>query len=286
MKRILITGKNSYIGTKVEEWLSREPEKYQIETLDMQLPEWRKREFSQYDVVFHVAGIAHRKNVPDDLYDEVNHKLAVEVANKAVTDGVKHFVFMSSGAVFSQSDRNHKSIIVDENSPLEPNTMYGISKMRAEQGLQQLSNRIMLAIIRPPMVYGPGAKGNYNPLAKLAKKIPFFPRIDNARSMIYIDNLCEFIRLVIDSDAQGVFLPQNAEYVNTSNLVAEIARVNHHKVWMNRGLNWAVLILGKRKNVVNKVFGSYCYAKTDYFDNKYQLVGFRDSIEATEGVEK
>lgn len=282
MKRVLITGRGSYIGTKVEEWLKKNPRMYEVDTLDMRSDAWKDHDFHAYDVVYHVAGIAHREDAPDELYEQVNHILAVNVAKKASDEGVNQFIFMSSGAVYSQSDKRHRTIVVDENTPLTPSTAYGISKMKAELDLTHIDTEMKIAIVRPPMVYGPGAKGNYNRLSKLAKKVFLFPKIENKRSMIYIDNLCEFIKLLIDYQSEGIFLPQNREYVNTSELVKLIAEYNERKVKLISALNWVVVIGSHMINIVNKVFGDYYYKKVDYFDNRYQIIDFQKSINMIE----
>lgn len=282
MKQVLITGKGSYIGTKVEKWLGKYPGNYEVDVLDMTGNDWEDFDFHGFDVVYHVAGIAHQKDAPDDLYEQVNHMLAVRVARKASDAGVKHFIFMSSGAVYSQSDKSHKAIVVDHNSVLAPSTAYGRSKLEAERDIAAMNMDMDVAVIRPPMVYGPGAKGNYNRLSSIAGKMPVFPKIGNKRSMIYIDNLCEFIRLLIDSGDSGLFLPQNKEYVNTSELVKTIAQCNGKQIHLTKAFNWVVLLGSHLVNTVNRVFGDFYYKKTDYFNNAYQIIGFEESVHKTE----
>lgn len=281
MKRVLITGKGSYIGTKVEAWLKKSG--HEVYVLDMLGDEWKEYDFRGYDAVVHVAGIAHNKNASKELYEHVNHLLAVEVAKKAEKSGVSQFVFMSSGAVYSQSDKKHKVIFVNSETPLNPTTAYGISKMKAEKDIVSLDTNMNIVIIRPPMVYGPGAKGNYNALSKMVKKTFFFPRIYNQRSMIYIDNLCEFIRLVIEDGGGGVYLPQNKDYVIVSELVKKIAEYNNIKIHFTSMLNWLVYILGYILNSINKVFGTFCYDNSLIcFNGDYQIVDFDESIRITE----
>jgi len=285
MKKVLITGAGSYIGTSIEKWLCRKPEDYEVTVLDMVKESWRQFDFTGYDTVCHVAGIAHRKDASAGLYEKVNHILAVETAKKARGAGVKQFIFMSSGAVYGQSDRHHREIVVDEDSKLMPSTPYGTSKMKAEKGLMELASLggMKLAILRPPMVYGPGAKGNFNALSKLARKTPVFPKIKNQRSMIYIDNLCEFIKLVIDSETEGVFLPQNKEYVNSSDMVEIIAKAYGRRVVLTPVFNWMVFLLSRKLDMVNKVFGTYIYKpQKAYFNNKYCICDFPESIDRTE----
>ncbi len=288
MKKILITGANSYIGTSVENWLSKWPDRYVIDTVDMVGTDWEGRNFCGYDVIFHVAGIAHRNDAPDTLYEEVNHQLAVKVAEKAATEGVGQFILMSSGNVFSQSDRKHRSIVVNEESELHPLTAYGISKMRAEQDISKViektNSKMKLVYLRPPFVYGPGAKGNYNPLAKFAKMTPICPDIKNQRSMIYIDNLCEFIRLVVDNESSGLFLPQNKEIVSTTYMIKLIAQCHGKKIWYTGLFNWAVYIASLFIDKINKVFGTSYYESKEYFDGRYQIVDFESSIKKSEGI--
>lgn len=284
MKRILITGQNSYIGQSVEKWLIN-LEEYEVDTIDLKDERWKSYNFEEYNVVFHVAGIAHKKNVSSELYENVNHKLAVEVAKKAIDSGVEQFIFMSSGAIYTQSDRKHMCISVDSNSDANPVTEYGKSKLKAEKDILELKNNTMkIAILRPPTVYGKGAKGNYNAMAEYAKKIPLFPYVNNRRSMIYIENLCAFVQLIIDNDACGIFLPQNAEYVNTSMMVKSIANISGKKMHLIKGFGCLVKIAGFMWNPINKVFGSFYYdeASNKYFDGKYQVFNFMESIQKTE----
>lgn len=281
MKRILITGKNSYIGTSVENWLMKEPDKYIVDTIDLKDGSWKTKDFSSYDVVFHVAGIAHVSTDPkmEDLYYKVNRDLTIETAEKAKADGVKQFIFMSSIIVYGDI----QGMITKDTSP-NPSNFYGKSKLQAEEGIQVLSDdSFKVVILRPPMIYGKGSKGNYPLLSKYAKIIPIFPNIDNRRSMLHIDNLCEFVKLMIDYEETGMFFPQNSETVRTSDMVKEIARVHGKKMWLTTLFNPA-LRLFKDVNIVNKVFGNLVYEKTmsDYPLANYQVRSFKETIELTE----
>lgn len=288
MKRILITGKDSYIGRSTKMWLERMPGKYQVDEIDVKNGTWKETDFKPYDCVFHVAGIVHQKQAPDELYMAINYKLAVDVLKKAIQDGVGQFIFMSSGAVYAQSDKRHGRIVLDENSSMQPCTVYGKSKMLAENEMYKIAedSEIRLAILRPPTVYGYNAKGNYKALSALAQKTIFFPEVKNIRSMIYIENLCEFVRLVIDNDAAGSFLPQNREYVNISNMVKTIGEAHGKEVKLIPVCDGIIDFLGSHINVINKVFGTNYYEKhgRDYFDGKYQVVDFISSIYRSENI--
>jgi len=284
MKNILITGKNSYIGTSLENWLMREPDKYKVDTVDMKDGSWKEKDFSQYDVVFHVAGIAHVSSDPkmEDLYYKVNRDLTIETAEKAKAEGVKQFIFMSSIIVYGDSSSSKR--IIDRNTVPTPSNFYGNSKLQAEEGIKHLeSDDFKIVVLRPPMIYGKGSKGNYPKLANMAKKIPVFPDIDNERSMLHIDNLCEFIKVMIDYEETGLYFPQNKEYVKTSELVRTIAEVHGKKIWMTKLFN-PVLRMMFGIGIVNKVFGNLVYEKSmsDYDKANYRIRTFRESIELTE----
>ena len=285
MKRILITGKDSYIGTSFENWLMKEPDKYQIDTLDMRDESWKEQDFSAYDVVFHVAGIAHVSTDPkmQDLYYQVNRDLTIDVAKKSKDEGVKQFIFMSSIIVYGNGSKDLQ-VITKETKP-NPSNFYGDSKLQAEEGITPLSDdQFKVAIIRPPMIYGKGSKGNYPKLAKLANRIPVFPDIDNQRSMLHIDNLTEFLRLIIDNEENGLFYPQNKEYVKTSQLVKVIAEVHGKKLRLVRFFNPIIKPFINRISVVNKVFGNLVYENSisSYNKDNYQIRDLRKSIELTE----
>lgn len=274
MKRILITGANSYIGTSVESYLNSFAGQYDIDTVDMLSGSWKDKDFSVYDVVFHVAGIAHIKETAEnaDLYYKVNRDLVVETANKAKKDGVKHFVFLSSMSVYGIEKGS-----INKNTVPKPNSHYGKSKLQAERRIEKLNDdKFKVAILRPPMVYGKGCKGNYQRLRKFALGFPVFPDLKNQRSMIYIGNLCEFVKMMIDTVASGVFCPQNSEYVCTSDMVKLIADNNGKKIKKIRIFNPFIRVLPL--SVVNKVFGNLTYEHFDIVD-KYSL---KESIELTE----
>ncbi|SDK40284.1 NAD-dependent epimerase/dehydratase family protein [Alkalibacterium thalassium] len=284
MKNILITGKNSYIGASLENWLMREPDKYKVDTVDMKDGSWKEKDFSEYDVVFHVAGIAHVSSDPkmEDLYYIVNRDLTIETAEKAKAEGVKQFIFMSSIIVYGDSSSSKR--VIDRNTVPTPSNFYGNSKLQAEEGIKSLdSNDFKIVVVRPPMIYGKGSKGNYPRLANMAKKIPVFPDINNERSMLHIDNLCEFIKVMIDHEETGLYFPQNKEYVKTSELVRLIGEVHGKNIMMISWMNWLIrLMFGI--GIVNKVFGNLVYEKSmsDYDKANYRIRTFKESIELTE----
>jgi len=281
MKRILITGKNSYVGNSFAEWVSQYPDKYEVDKISLRNDDWKKKDFSKYDVVLHVAGIAHRKEKKrdKDLYFRVNRDLAYEVAKKAKKEGVSQFIFLSSMSVYGMET----GVITRDTVP-QPKSLYGKSKLEAEKLIEHLNDQTFkVAILRPPMVYGKGCKGNYPKLAKLAKITPLFPDIDNKRSMIFVDNLSKFLKVIIDNNQSGLFFPQNNEYVNTSELVELIAKYNNKKIKLTKLFNPIINSL-KFNSTVKKIFGTLIYEKNISI-NLYQYVDFvdlKESVKLTE----
>ncbi len=274
MKKVLITGANSYIGDSVREYLTQYPGDYEVSIKDTIGWEPCAPDFVDYDVVFNVAGIAHRKETDENrqLYFDVNRDLVVKIAKVAKTAGVKQFILLSTMSVYGMVVGR-----ITKNTPVNPVNAYGKSKVEADEEIQKLADeKFLFACLRPPMVYGKGCKGNYQSLRKFALKSPVFPKYDNKRSMIYIGNLCEFVKTCIDENKAGLFFPQNAEYVNTSSMVKLIAENHGKKIGLTRLFNWAIKICSM--NVVKKVFGDLTYEKVDLI-NKF---GFEESIKLTE----
>lgn len=278
MKKILITGANSYIGSSFEKYLNKNYNScYQIDTLDMINESWKNFDFSSYDVIYHVAGIAHIKETKDnkDLYYKVNKDLAIEVAKKAKQENVKQFIFLSSMSVYGIEKG-----FITKDTTLNPKSNYAKSKLQAEEVLKSLQTKdFKICIIRPPMVYGKDCKGNFQSLIKFAKKLPIFPKVKNNRSMIYIDNLSEFVKLLIDNSEEGLFFPQNNEYSNTSYLVKLIGQSMNKKVRLFIGLGWLIKLSSLVIKKLTKAFGSLCYdMKLSEYKQNYALSSLEESI--------
>lgn len=289
MKRILITGTGSFIGTAVAAHLAQWPEAYVVDTVDMQNSAWRETDFSGYDAVFHVAGIAHSDTgkVSEErkaLYYAVNTALTVETAQHAKACGVGQFIFMSSAIVYGESAPVGQSKTITKETPVSPANFYGDSKVQAERGLLALQDEAFrVVILRPPMIYGKGCKGNYPVLSGLAQRLPLFPAVANCRSVLYVENLAEFVRLMIENDEQGIFWPQNAEHTDTTGLVTAIAAAHGKRIKTVRGFVWALKLLRRVTGLVDKAFGSLAYApEISEYKEEYRLYDLKQSIEITE----
>lgn len=275
MKKILITGANSYIGTSFEQYIKENyPDHYVIDTVDMIDGSWRETSFAGYDCVFHVAGIAHQKETKENahLYYEVNRDLAIETARKAKRDGVNQFIFLSSMSVYGMET----GVITRATDP-SPKSHYGRSKWEAEQGIGELVDEsFRICLLRPPMVYGKNCKGNFGKIKRMVEKLPIFPYVKNRRSMIYIDNLSSFVLRCIDQNAEGLFFPQNREYVRTIDLAAGIAHGLNRKIRFEYITGLGVLLLRLFYPTAKKAFGSLIYDMEEERD--YCVVSNEDSI--------
>lgn len=252
MRKILIFGEGSYIGEAVKHWLEQKKEVYTVFTMSSINVSVKNIDFSPYEVVYYVAGIAHQKETKENahLYYEINRNLACAVAKKAKHDGVKQFVLMSTLSVYGMNEG-----VIYNDTKEHPTTHYGKSKLQADRWIQKLADeQFHVAIIRPPMVYGADCKGNYQRLRSLALKIPVFPAVKNRRSMIFIDNLCDYIEWVIRKDITGIRIPQNQDYVCTSEMVRLIARQHGRKMFFLQFPQ--SLIRTVPISTVKKVFGS------------------------------
>ncbi len=281
MKRILITGINSYTGNALKKYLSQWPNEYETRTISLKGESWKSENFSGFDSVFHVAGIAHdsTKGSDKEAYYAVNSQLAYDTARKAMNDGVRQFIFMSSSIVYGK----HSGIITRD-TQVNPSGYYGESKIKAEDMLRSIeSESFRVCIMRCPMIYGRNCKGNYVMLSKIAQRLPAFPYVKNFRSMLYVKNMAEFVRLMIDDNAHGLFWPQNGIYSNTSMLVKMIADVHNHRIKLIRNLESAVRFMSRFSRKLRKAFGNLAYdmSMSDYIHD-YRAYTLSESIIETE----
>lgn len=281
MKKVLITGAGSFVGMSIEQWLMQEPHEFQVDTVDTMNDAWKNADFTKYDAVFHVAGIAHVDPKPEmaPLYYKVNRDLAIDVARHAKECGVNQFIYMSSRIVYKVSRSLKGDVTTPETRP-NPNDFYGDSKLQAENGLHELeSDSFNVVILRPPMIYGPGNKGNMPRLAWLATKTPVFPAWHNKRSMIHVVNLAEFVKQVIQRGMSGTFFPQNAELADTVDIIRSVAKEKGHRIWITRLLNPLVWVGSFFLPAIPKMFSdSYYIPEMSKYDFDYQIVSQKESF--------
>lgn len=287
MKKIVITGKDSYIGSHIKDWLITNGE-YNVEELDVQSEKWMEFDFAGADSVIHVAGIVHKPNITDwNIYERINVHLPVQIAIKAKKEGVKQFVFLSTMAVYGQMKKLRKNVI-NSSTPIQPIDMYGKSKYIAENELHKLEDdEFKIIIVRPPNVYGRGCKGNYiSKFTSIAKMLPVVPYAycGIKQSMIYIDNLSNFIKILIDDETSGTFMPQDDEIVSAVELLKGIGEGIGRTVASSRILGIFIYFL-KWIPLVKKAYGGIEYSRelSNYCNKKYTVISFNEAIKKTVG---
>lgn len=288
MKRVLITGAGSYVGESVKDYILRTSDEFIIDSVDTFDDHWKLADFTKYDVVYHVAGIAHvnADSKMEPLYYKVNRDLTIEIAKHAKVSGVKQFIFMSSMIVFHESQSLKTEMLTADTRP-NPNGFYGDSKLQAENGLHELESPMFkVCILRPPMIYGPNSKGNFLRLGWLATKTPVFPLWHNKRSMLYINNLGEFVKQAFLRELEGTYYPQNKELADTVEIVRFFAKKYNHTIWFSKLFNPFVWLGSFFLQPLNKMFASYYYdPKMSKADFDYQLVSLEDSLSGLEITE-
>jgi UDP-glucose 4-epimerase len=286
--RILITGKNSYIGNSVKAWLIEKEPSFIVEEISLRNVALNKVSFTEYDVIFHVAGIAHisssKKLIPE--YFRVNRDLAIEVANKAKQEGVKQFIFTSSMAIYGDDRPIGDFTPIDVNNP-KPTNPYGQSKLEADLAIQKLqTNNFSISILRIPMVYGKTAKGNFLKLVNVSNKLSIFPKIQNKRSVLHINNLSELVRLIIVKKHNGLFYPQDQNYFDTTKFITLFRLSNGKNILKIPFLSVILILISLFIKPVNKIYGNKYYEINQSIikNINYQLFSIEDVILEIKGV--
>ena len=283
-KTLMITGASGFIGSN---FIERYKDKYNIIPVDLLKIKPEEIDFRGVDTVLHLAALVHQmKGAPREKYFEVNTELTRKVAEEAKKQGVRHFVFYSTVKVYGyDGDLYNHNIILNEESECKPmNDPYGESKWEAEKILRRLEDdNFKIGIIRPPMVYGKGVKGNMESLIKLVKMLPILPfNYDkNRRSLVNIENLMYLTTLVIDKEASGVFLPLDEKNISLKEIVEGIEKAYNLKrinIPMIQPIFW--LLTKMKPNIMVRLFG------TLQFDNRLtkEKLGYIAKVKYVEGI--
>ena len=260
---------------------------YEVKRVSLRGNEWRDHSWEGFDSVLHTAAVVHEGEKAGNmggLYDEVNVTLARDAALKAKSEGVPHFCFLSSFSVYGAEEGGVEEVGLDTEP--NPSTFYGKSKLAAERALEPLADdNFVIAVLRAPLVYGLGCeKGNFPRLVKLARISPVFPDVENRRSMIYSRNLAELVRLLAEAGRGGLFLPQDAEHVRTSEMVRLLAEAQGRHIRLSRALGAAVGPLVRVNPVFGKLFGSARYAlEASECGCGYRVAGLEEAVRALAG---
>ena len=285
MINILITGRDSHIGNKLQTWIEEHNPNslFSVTQLDVVTDEWKKFDFSTVDVIVHVAAIVHRPDLKDwSLYKRVNADLPYEIATRAKNAGVKQFVFFSTMAVYGIGKTLNKTPITKATIP-QPKSMYGKSKLMAENNLLPLDcDSFKIAIVRPPNVYGENGTLSYiDSFARMLRILPIIPDAyrNIKQSMINIDNLNELIRLLILNNRSGIYMPQDGTAVSSMELMLAICEAIGKKARTSVLLGDIVKCF-RFIPLVTKVYGGIAYSdelsKVDGIE--YEVVNFKEGV--------
>lgn len=282
MKKILVLGKNGYVSGCFQTYM-KQFDDYIVEAISVRENFWEEMDFSIYDTIFNTTGLAHNdaRKGTDQEFINLNVKLPAKLALKAKKDGCKQFIHMSSMIVYGSLHPLGDNEKYTADTIPNPNNIYGKSKLMGENELTKMqTENFSVAIIRSPLIYGEKAIDNFAKLVTYAGKLPIFPNIKNERSMIYADNLCELVRLIVDNNSSGLFYPQQEKYICTSDLVCDISIGLGHKIIITNLFNPILHFLSGKISVIDKVFGSEAYVMniSEHFNGRYRIVDYEESI--------
>ncbi len=290
MKRVLVTGLNSYIGNSFEQYIREMPDAaIETEKISLKKDGWEKESWTGYDAVLHVAGLAHVDVTHADeetrqRYYHINRDQAGQAAKKAKDDGVRQFIYLSSIIVYGDSAPIGKEKKITKETKPAPANFYGDSKLQGEQAVlafqpENFQDVFRVLILRLPMIYGKDSRGNFPKLKKLAEKAPVFPKVENRRSMLYIKNLCELIRIAVERELSGILYPQNREIVSTGELVRILGEQKKRRIILAPGFTTILRLCAHFTGYVNKIFGNLEYDKElDILESEYCVYSLRESL--------
>ncbi|PWU00018.1 MAG: UDP-N-acetylenolpyruvoylglucosamine reductase [Bacteroidetes bacterium] len=259
-KKIAVTGANGFIGKRFIEY---NKDRFEIVSIPLRHTNFEELHLSGVDAILHLAGKAHdTQGGNEENYFEINYELTKKLAGIAARQGVKQFIYVSSVKIYNDAAGNY----FDENSTPDPQDAYGSSKLKAEKYLMGEENKIpLIAIVRPPVVYGPGVKGNILRLLKLAESKWPLPlgKTRNLRSMVFVDNLVEMINAIFEKNAAGIFVGGDESPVSTDKLI----RLMRNSFGNGAGLIGLPGILRTmlskiKPGLYNRIFGSFVIDNT------------------------
>jgi len=260
MKQILVTGASGFVGSH---WFESCRLREQCQAVSLQSKKVADLQLNGIETVIHMAGIAHRMGQPSgSIYYDVNRDMTLELARHARAAGVSQFIYLSSTKVMGDEGG-----YFDEQSVPHPVDDYGKSKFEAELGLGSLiSGSFTVSIVRPPLIYGPGVKGNVLRIMELLSKPWPLPLdgIDNARSMVSIANLIALLERIVELRAPGTFIAGDAAPISTTQLVRSLADGMHSRARLFALPRWAQrTALRALPRVGQRLFESYVVSNTE-----------------------
>lgn len=255
LKNIVLTGSTGFVGSYFLEHQGN----LNIVEADLIANKPEDISLKGIDVVVHLAALVHQmKGAPVEQYFKINRDLAYEMARHAKSKGIKQFIFLSTVKVYGEY--TSEGILWDEDFICKPIDAYGKSKMEAEKLLMGLQDdEFNVVIIRCPLVYGEGVKGNMLRLIKMIDRLPVLPfkNIQNKRSMVYVGNLVAMVKKAIDLNASGIFLAKDNRDLSINDWVTGIARHLGESIRLFRVPSIILMLIKRLKpGLYNRLFGS------------------------------
>lgn len=247
---ILLTGATGFIGNYFK---NKYANKYNINTFSFLNDNFEELNLDNIDAIIHLSALVHQMSgVSVDRYENVNVIQTINLAKKAKQSGVRHFIFMSTIAVYGKEIG-----VINKNTDCNPINDYGKSKLKAELELQKIENDdFKISIIRPAVVSGYNAPGNMKSIKKLVNKISILPfaGIKNRRSMIYVGNLCHLIDVIIQKKVSGVFLASDDKPISITKLIELIADILDKKIYLIKIPFFSRLLKFLKPDVYKKLY--------------------------------
>lgn len=274
--KILLTGASGFIGSHFVKYAGM----HEITPFSFHNGDINTLDMSKYEVVVHLAALVHQMNGADAvMYEQINAIRTLELALKAKHDGVKQFIFISTVKVYGEENNTAYA----ETTPCHPQDDYSKSKFHAEQELQKIANEhFTISIIRTPIVYGTGVKGNIKSLIKLIQKTPILPfgNTKNQRSMVYVGNLCALINSVLEHQASGIFLACDDVSLSTTEFIRKIAITLEKKLYLVDAPFFENILKLIKPSLHKRLFGNLIVDNTQ---TKIQLA-FNNPYTVAEGI--
>lgn len=275
---LLITGATGYVGSS---FLRMYADKYDIRTFSMVRDDLKLLSLQKVDAVLHCAALVHQsKPLPYEKYEAVNTTYPLQLANMAKAQGVSHFVYISTIAVYGSNQTQ-----VDEKTECLPTTFYAQSKLKTERQLQTLNDdNFTVSIVRPPMIYGKGAPGNMATLASMARLIRLLPfsRAENRRNFVYIGNLLNIIDTILTSKKTGTFLSCDDDTISTKQLVLAISKNQRFKIALFNPPFFTSILRNQKPELHEKLFGDFIVDNTE----SMAALAAKNPFSVNEGLQK
>ncbi|MEG0398421.1 MAG: NAD-dependent epimerase/dehydratase family protein, partial [Cetobacterium sp.] len=229
-KTLMITGATGFIGSN---FIKRYENEYNIIPICLIENKPEDIDYTGVDSILHLAALVHQmKGAPEEKYFEVNTELTRRIATEAKKNGVKHFIFYSTVAVWGTHGYFNHDKVITFNTPLNPLTAYARSKFDAEKILGCLrDDNFRISILRPPMVYGENCPGNMKRLEKLVELLPILPfgNNENKRTIVHINKLLEETNIIIKNEKEGIYIPRDEKDISIKGILKYLVKEKNKK---------------------------------------------------------